>query len=207
MKRHLFGTIPLVALLCLAAWLGGRMPGMGQYPGPQGPMMWSSNCANSPQFGFAQACFDTTKQGVYYWNSTAFSPAANTSVWSGGSATISQGSTDYIAFGAQQTTTAQATQATAAMVWPFKGTAYDLYCTEATAADNTTGNSFTVNGGSAGTTAEALKCTMNTSLNTTSCNDTTDTFAIAAGDKLDIAVVNGNSSAATGIIGCSFLVH
>lgn len=207
MRRHIFGTIPLVALLTLLASFFAPAA-HAQFPGPQGPMMFSSNCASSPQFGFAQVCFDTTKQGIYYWNSTAFTPAGNTSVWSGGSATITQGSTDYIAFGAQKTTAAQGTQATASNVWPFKGTGYDLYCTEATAADNSTGNTFTVNGGTGGTTAEALTCTMSTATaSTTTCNDTTHTFPINAGDLLNISVVNGNSAAATGVVSCSFLVH
>lgn len=207
MKRHLLGTLPLVGLMMLVASFFAPAS-HAQYPGPQGPMMFSSNCAASPQFGYAQACFDTTKQGVYYWNSTAFTPAANTSVWSGGSATIAQGATDYIAFGAQKTTAAQGTQATAAMVWPFNATAYDLYCTEATAADNSTGNTFTVNGGTSGTTAESLTCAMSTTTaSTTSCHDTTHSFSITAGDLLNIAVVNGNSAAATGVVSCSFLVH
>jgi hypothetical protein len=202
-------TVAAVLRWCaLLIWLVSAYA-WAQNPGPQGPIMWSANCVGSPQMGGAYLCFDTTKNGFYAWNGTAFAPAANSSVWSGGSATIAQGATDYIAFGAQQTTTAQATQANAAMTWPVAGTASNLRCIEATAADNTTGNTFTVYGGSAGTTAEALTCSMSTAAgaSTTACSDTTHTFPIAAGDQLDIKVVNGNTTAATGIVDCAFLVH
>ena len=47
-----------------------------QFPGPQGPIMFSSNCLNTPQFGFAFLCFDTTKLVFYTWGTTAFVPIA-----------------------------------------------------------------------------------------------------------------------------------
>lgn len=76
MKRHFLGTIPLVALLALVASFFAPAA-HAQYPGPQGPIMYSSNCAGSPQFGTAFQCYDTTNQWMYYWNGTVFVPSGN----------------------------------------------------------------------------------------------------------------------------------
>jgi hypothetical protein len=65
MKRYL-------VLAMLAALLVLPNLARAQYPGPQGPMMFSSGCASSPQMGGAYLCFDTTKNAFYYWSGTAF---------------------------------------------------------------------------------------------------------------------------------------
>jgi hypothetical protein len=128
-------------------------------------------------------------------------------VWAGASAGNAQGATDYLQFGSLGSTAAQGTQATAVNAWPFAGTASNLRCHNATAADNSTGITYTIYGGSAGTTASSVTCSTNTSGSTTSCSDTTDTFTVAAGDLLNIKIVNANSSAANGVTSCSFLVN
>lgn len=76
MKRHLLGTLPLVALMALIASFFAPA-GYAQYPGPQGPFMFSSNCAGAAQYGTAYQCWDTVNQWMYYWNGTAFAPSGN----------------------------------------------------------------------------------------------------------------------------------
>ena len=129
--------------------------------------------------------------------------------WAGGAATVAQGATDYFAWGSNGNTSAQGTQATALVPFPIAGTAYDLSCRNATAADNSTGVVYTVYGGAAGTSASTITCTTASTgtPSTTLCSDTTHTFAVAAGDLLNVKVVNGNSAAANGVTGCSFVVH
>lgn len=48
-----------------------------QYPGPGGGPIFSKNCAQSPQLGHAYVCFDTTTNGWFYWNGTAFTALAS----------------------------------------------------------------------------------------------------------------------------------
>lgn len=123
------------------------------------------------------------------------------------SAGNAQGATDYLEAGSLGSTVAQATQATALTVAPVAGTAANLSCRNATATDNSTGITYTVYGGSLGSTAEALTCTDNTgTASANKCSDTTDTFQVAAGDLISIKVVNGNSAAANGVTECSFTV-
>lgn len=61
----------LLSLFSLAA-----LPSLAyaQYPGPQGPMMFSRDCAHTPQYGTSVLCYDTVAHTFYYWNTTVFSP-------------------------------------------------------------------------------------------------------------------------------------
>lgn len=122
--------------------------------------------------------------------------------WTGDSATITASSTDFIEFGMLATTTAQATETNAQTVVPQTGIANNLRCFGTTAAQSG-GVVYTLRDGAANT---ALTCTMN-NVNTTSCSDVTHQVSLAAGDLIDIQVVNSNSANATGITGCSFTIH
>lgn len=75
MRKHLLGTAPVVAIMTALLWLLAAPFAHAQYPGPQGPIMFSSNCSASPQFGLAYLCFDTTKNAFYNWSSGTFAPA------------------------------------------------------------------------------------------------------------------------------------
>ena len=77
MKRHLLGTLPLIVLMTWVACHFGLPAAQAQYTGPQGPFMFSANCAGSAQFGTAYQCWDTVNQWMYYWNGTAFAPSGN----------------------------------------------------------------------------------------------------------------------------------
>lgn len=126
-------------------------------------------------------------------------------VWAGASATIASSGTDYISFGQGAYVAVNATAANAYTAWPVAGTASNLQCFVTTAAQ-AGGVVYTVYGGSAGTSAETLTCTM-TNVTTPVCSDTTHTFAVAAADKLSIKVVNSNAANATGVTSCSFVVN
>lgn len=70
MKRFLSLVVVLAALV---------LPNLAlaQNPGPQGPMMFSSGCIGSPDFGNAYLCFDTTLNTFNVWNGTTFSVISN----------------------------------------------------------------------------------------------------------------------------------
>ena len=68
--RYLLAVCALAFLLPALAY--------AQNPGPQGPMMYSSNCAASSRFGRAYLCFDTTRNSFYVWGTTSFIATAPT---------------------------------------------------------------------------------------------------------------------------------
>ena len=71
MKRHILGTLPLVLVLLLGAWM--LRPSQADQP----PFaMVSTNCAKSPDFGAMLMCFDSTlgSANAYYSTGGNFAP-------------------------------------------------------------------------------------------------------------------------------------
>lgn len=154
----------------------------------------------------AVACFDsndklgTCASAISIGNGGTGQTTGATSMWSGISATITSSSTDYIAFGENPGVSVISTQLDAQNIAPFAGTASNLHCAWKTAAE-AGGVAFTVekNG-----VATALTFTATSG---TTGNDTTHNFTFAAGDLLDVKVVNSNATNATGIVSCGFQLN
>jgi hypothetical protein len=69
MKRYL--TLVLMAVALAVPSLAGAVSG------PQGPMQWSDDCADSPSFGGAVLCYDTAAHAFYYLSSGTYTLIAN----------------------------------------------------------------------------------------------------------------------------------
>jgi len=192
MKRLLGGIVAVA--FCLI----GVNAAHAQYPGPQGPMMFSSSCVNSPQFGFAQLCFDTTTGGFYTWNTTssAFVGASRDLLMGGGTAVLSTSVANYTSTNGNMTPAAAAAEGNALQQIPFATKIKKLSCQFAVA-----GGTITACGGTNYVVAvrknqadTALTCTCTASL--TGCTDTTDTISFAANDVIDLGFTpNGTPTA------------
>src|SRR5215475_5956139 len=82
MKRFLPTVVMLTALAGFAH---------AQNPGSQGPILYSRDCAHSPQFGKAVVCYDTVLKNFYSWNATATPPAFELTNSGSGNATTING--------------------------------------------------------------------------------------------------------------------
>lgn len=177
MKRFL-GIVGAVAALMIVPALA-----RAQYPGPQGPPMFSANCANSPQYGGAVVCYDTTLHAWYSWSGTAFVQTFNTGApltWDGalGGLTAS---------------------AVAPFIAPCKGHFTQLACTATLTGSCTTGPTINVGDITGSTTGTAVSPT--TTVATVASH--TETLTFAAGDTIALEQTATTSTCTTPTYYCS----
>jgi hypothetical protein len=195
MKRILAS---IAILLCVAA------PSWAQYPGPQGPPMFSSNCAGSPQYGKAVVCYDTTLHTWMFWTGTVFSSSNRTimSVNAGAGATTAV-TTFFFPLGTPTSATTEAV--TMEMSVPLGGTLRNLNCSDSVAPGASKSDTFTVRSSATlgGTMANSTVTCAISGASATNCTDSTHTLAVPIGGVIDIQDVTASTPTAR-TIGCSY---
>lgn len=157
--------IALIAVVCALL-----LPGFAnaQFPGAQGPPLFSANCANSPQFGGAVVCYDTTNHTWNYWNGTAFAALPQTAgfslSWDG-------------ALGGMTSA------AVAPMIAPCTGKFTQLACTATLTGSCTTGPTINVDNITGSKTGTAVSPT--TTVATVASHS--ETLAFSSGDSIALA--------------------
>jgi hypothetical protein len=173
-------------------------------PGPQGPPMFSSNCAGSPQFGSAVVCYDTTLHTWMFWTGTVFSSSNRTimSVNAGAGATTAV-TTFFFPLGTPTSATTEAV--TMEMSVPLGGTLRNLNCSDSVAPGASKSDTFTVRSSATlgGTMASSTVTCAISGASATNCTDSTHTLAVPIGGVIDIQDVTASTPTAR-TIGCSY---
>lgn len=177
-------------LVVMACALALFLPALAraQFPGPQGPAMFASSCANSPRMGGASACYDTTLHVWYYWSGTAFTviPELFTISWDG-------------ALGGMTSS------AVAPAILPAPAAAghfTELTCTATLTGSCTGGPSISVEDITASTTGTAVSPT--TTVGTLASHSETLTFA--AGDTIALYISSAGSTCTAPTYHCTATV-
>lgn len=158
MKRFL-GIVGVMAALLMVPMLADA-----QYPGPQGPPIFSSNCAGSTNYGKAVLCYDTTLHGWYYWNGSAFTSTVTgpfSLSWDGALGGLTS-------------------SAVAPLIAPCKGHFTELACTATLTGSCTTGPTINIGDITGSTTGTSVAPT--TTVATIASHAETLTFA--SGDTI-----------------------